>query len=393
MKRSVRLGVFLLVCPWLAVTDATGAPAAGEPPTLMVVGVGYDLPKKARKKEMEDLRLGMGIRGRLVELAAGTGHYWLLEDRALAPSLREAVGGYWLREAEAPDLVNLDGLQRRAGVDWVLWGSLTDFGVTRSRSSFGVKWRYRAVVRLCLRGASGQERCAESEGKSVDKKRAFGVVYRGDDVVWDQAGPAEAIDLALSKAFAKLVPAAAGPAVRPPRAPDEKLRVYVASFGLAAQVADTYPELAQSQTGLGICSRIVDALWESDRFTFLEEKAEVVDQMVRLMRDEVREKEAVAATEAPWLLYGEVVDLQVVRDEKITRLKTEMETRLTLQIRLVERASRRFVPATGVGIHRAPLTDWRGGAEIKDLDPRSVAFATDAAVLAAADRLTELLFP
>ena len=43
-----------------------------------------------------------------------------------------------------------------------------------------------------------------------------------------------------------------------------------------------------------------------------------------------------------------------------------------------------------VGVHRAPLADWRGGPE--DLDPRSVALATDAAVREGAGKLRDVLF-
>lgn len=55
----------------------------------------------------------------------------------------------------------------------------------------------------------------------------------------------------------------------------EPLAVYVASFGLAPAVAAAHPELVSAQVGLGISNRIADALYDSQRFRFLEEKVEV----------------------------------------------------------------------------------------------------------------------
>lgn len=168
----------------------------------------------------------------------------------------------------------------------------------------------------------------------------------------------------------------------------EPIRVYVASFGLAGSVAETYPQLAASQVGWGICNRIVEGLYDTGRFAFVEEKAEVVEHMARLLRGGGGEK-AAAEAQVPWVLYGEVVDLQVPRRETVAGFKatTEIETRITLQLRLVERSSRRFFPASATGTYTVPLREWKGGRAVQDLDARSVGLATDEAVRLAAAKL------
>jgi hypothetical protein len=187
-----------------------GAQPAAEPAadTLVVLGLENRLPKKQRQ-DWRDQRLGLGIRGRLAQMYADSGAFALVEDKDLAPSVREAVGGWWLAERSAETLADLDRLHRETGAAWIAHGSLDEVGVTRDRVSGpvgGRRWAYRVEVRLCLHDAGGDELCDDGEGRSVT--RAVGVVfdYRGDELAFDQAGPAEAVDRALVDAFNRLMP-------------------------------------------------------------------------------------------------------------------------------------------------------------------------------------------
>lgn len=193
------------------------------------------------------------------------------------------------------------------------------------------------------------------------------------------------------------VPAAAA-AAPAPALDGARLTAYVASFGLSARVAERHPELLEARAGLGISQRIADALYDSDRFRFLEEKAEMAARLADLRARSAGEEAAVAAPEeARWLLYGELVDVQVARDERVAGLagRARETTRATVQIRLVDREGGRYLPATATGSAASPATGpaeggGRGG-EVEALDPLALADATGEAVRAAAAELVARL--
>lgn len=200
--------------------------------------------------------------------------------------------------------------------------------------------------------------------------------------------------------------AAGGPLL----APGARLDVYVAGFGISDSVARRYPELVAGQVGFGIANRLVEGLYESGRFTFREEKAEVVERTADLLRGRRAAADPAAAglPDVRWLLYGEVVDLRSARRESVHGLKSENEvdTEVTLQIRLLDRRSRTFHPATASGTQRSPqpvrAAVTAGGSappasaspDSGELDPAAVAAATDQAVSqAVAQLVAELTKP
>ena len=203
-----------------AVAAPPAPPAAGLP-TLLVVGLDAD--PGGTRKEWQERRLGMGIRGRLTQMFAASGAFTLREEKDLAPSVQAAIGGYWLREKGAEELRDLDGVLRSTGSDWVAYGTVERFGVTRDRLQglmSGERWLYRAKVRLCLRGTTGsgasggttsgggggRELCREGNGQTATEAFSVVISYQGDEVTWDQAGPAQAVDRALIDAFNRLMP-------------------------------------------------------------------------------------------------------------------------------------------------------------------------------------------
>lgn len=177
------------------------------------------------------------------------------------------------------------------------------------------------------------------------------------------------------------------PAPAGPVAPEgERLTAYVASFGLAERVAERHPELLEARAGLGLAQRVADALYESGRFRFLEEKAEMAERLADLrVRAAGEDGPAPVAPEAArWLLYGELVDVQVARAERVAGWagRAEGTTRATVQIRLVDRDGGAFLPATATGSAPSPPDA---------LDPRALADATGDAVRAAAAELVARL--
>jgi len=184
-------------------------PAAAPRPTVLAVGLESAVSDEAWR----DRRLGMGLRGRLAQMLADCGAFVTLEERELAPSVAEAVDGYWLRErpeeGAAAGEAGFDALHDATGAEWIGHGLLQSVGVTRDRVSGvagGRRWAYRATVRLCLHRRGGESLCREGTGRSVTRVISAGVQYRGDEVAFDQAGPAQAVDRALVDAFDRLMP-------------------------------------------------------------------------------------------------------------------------------------------------------------------------------------------
>jgi hypothetical protein len=201
-------------------------------------------------------------------------------------------------------------------------------------------------------------------------------------------------DRAAEPTWRRAEPAAPG---TPAATADSPLTVYVAGFGLSESVLAEHPELAEAQAGLGLGPRIADALFATRRFRFLEEKAEIAGRLAELL--ERGSAGAVADPDAPpagapeearWLLYGEIAGLEVERRERVAGVaaRTEVETRVTVQIRLLDRDTRRLLPATGTG---SAVT--AGFPVAAGLDPSAVGEATEAAVRRAADELVGRLEP
>ncbi len=196
---------------WLAVSATASLLAAGavwgdERPSLLVLGLRHEL-NEAKWREKP---LGIGIHARLAQIYADSRAFTLIEEKDLADSLREAVGGYWLQERSAAELRDLEALHRTAAADWIAHGSLDYVGVTRDRVTGlvgGRRWAYRVRLRLCLHGPRGKRLCRDGQGHSVTRVMGAIVEYRGDEIAFDQAGPAEAVDRALVDAFNRLMPA------------------------------------------------------------------------------------------------------------------------------------------------------------------------------------------
>lgn len=165
----------------------------------------------------------------------------------------------------------------------------------------------------------------------------------------------------------------------------DPLPVYVARFGLADRTAATYPELREAGTGLGLGSRIADGLWESGRFRFLEEKAQMASRLTDL--DERTENlEPRVPDEAQHVLYGEIVEVTTRRSERLPGLSGQAETttEVTVQLRLVDRIRREAIQANGSG--RSTV---KTSTTADRLDARAVGDATEEAVRRAVHELLQ----
>lgn len=202
-----------MVCG-LGIRSGAGAqPAAGEPggagPKTAPRAVVLGLRSRVDAPEWREARLGMGIRGRLAQFVHDSGAFSLVEEKTLAASIQEAAAGYWLTEASAESLEQIERLRVSTTADWVIAGTLEYVGVTQDQVSgfFSARrWSYRVALTVCAHGADRLQLCKPGEGKSSTTVYGVGVEYRGNEVAFDEAGPAQAVDKALVAAFNALMP-------------------------------------------------------------------------------------------------------------------------------------------------------------------------------------------
>lgn len=133
--------------------------------------------------------------------------------------------------------------------------------------------------------------------------------------------------------------------------PPPKPAIAVLPLGLTADTHARYPQLAERSVGFGLHNLLVEELAKVGRFRFVEEKKEVVEDL--LERQWLAASGAVAAesavaygklTGARYVVYGEVVDF-ATRQLKRRRA----ETRISVQIRWVDVETSEYVPASGSG--------------------------------------------
>ncbi len=140
-------------------------------------------------------------------------------------------------------------------------------------------------------------------------------------------------------------------------APPVPFKVQVVRLGLAPEVVRDWPDLRDKRLGFGLSNRIVDALYDSGWFRFLEEREAVVERIVDqwdkvINRDDLYRPKQLEGLEVPdFLVYGEIFEFSTGREEHVTGLSGESRatTRLGIQLRFASVATSEFIPASAVG--------------------------------------------
>ncbi len=140
----------------------------------------------------------------------------------------------------------------------------------------------------------------------------------------------------------------------------KKTVVAVLPLGLSQRAAERYPHLLAKDVGLGIHNRVVDALYDTNRFRFVEDKGNVIKDVLKRQwmssAGMVAQDTAVKIGQllgAAKVIYGEVYDFSQ-GGERIgpTGRNRGGRTRVGVQIRLVDTTTLEYVPASGVGYGR-----------------------------------------
>lgn len=155
----------------------------------------------------------------------------------------------------------------------------------------------------------------------------------------------------------------------------------VLPLGLSAKAAAAYPHLLTKDVGLGIHNRVVETLFDTNRFRFVEEKPEIVKDVLDRqwlsssgMVDQATAVKMGKMLGASKVIYGEVYDF-AQGGEKIGAggVAKNFNTRMGVQVRCVDVETLEYVPGSGTG----------KGSDVGE--------AADAAIRAAVDGLVRRL--
>jgi len=136
-----------------------------------------------------------------------------------------------------------------------------------------------------------------------------------------------------------------------------KTVVAVLPLGLSQRAARRYPQLLSRDVGLGIHNRVVEALYDTNRFRFVEDKPEIVKDVLKRQwmsgAGMVARNTAIEIGHllgAAKVIYGEVYDFSQGGDRiTATSRDTSRRTRVGVQIRLIDTTTLEYIPASGVG--------------------------------------------
>jgi curli biogenesis system outer membrane secretion channel CsgG len=137
-----------------------------------------------------------------------------------------------------------------------------------------------------------------------------------------------------------------------------KIVVAVLPMGLSDRAAQRYPHLLAKNVGMGIHNRLVDALYDTNRFKFVEDKGDVIkdvmDRQWMSANGMVSQSKAIEIGKilgATKVIYGEVYDYGEGGD-KIRGLsaRKNLQNRMGIQIRCVDVETLEYVPGSGTGI-------------------------------------------
>lgn len=131
----------------------------------------------------------------------------------------------------------------------------------------------------------------------------------------------------------------------------------VLPLGLSARAAAAYPHLLAKDVGLGIHNRVVETLFDTNRFRFVEEKPEIIKDVLDRqwlsssgMVDQTTAVKMGKLLGARKVIYGEVFDF-AQGGEKIgvNGVAKDLTTRMGVQVRCVDVETLEYVPGSGIG--------------------------------------------
>ena len=142
-----------------------------------------------------------------------------------------------------------------------------------------------------------------------------------------------------------------------PKYTGPKIVAAVLPLGLSAKAAAAYPHLLTKDVGLGIHNRVVEALFDTNRFRFVEEKPEIVKDVLDRqwlsssgMVDQATAVKMGKMLGASKVIYGEVYDFaQGGEMIGVGGVAKDFNTRMGVQVRCVDVETLEYIPGSGTG--------------------------------------------
>lgn len=135
-----------------------------------------------------------------------------------------------------------------------------------------------------------------------------------------------------------------------------KRKIQVVQINIPLEDLRRYPELAEKRIGFGLSSILVETLFDTGRFTFLEEQEELLKRLVEqweltadgiLVKDPEAPETALQA--ADFLVYAKVFDFVAcspVEDIGLSRARNTCVTRVGVQVRIANTATGEYLPGS-----------------------------------------------
>ena len=185
-----------------------------------------------------------------------------------------------------------------------------------------------------------------------------------------------------------------------------KRKIQVVQINIPADDIKCYPELGEKRVGVGLSNILVETLFDTGRFTFLEDKEHILRRLVELWElteDGILVKNPVApetALQAPdFLIYAEVFDFVACAPVERIGLASKQLTCITsvgVQVRIANTATGEYIPGStdplspeGKYVHTVNLPLFGDGRSAFDQSAvgKATLKATQYAVLKAIQRL------
>lgn len=135
-----------------------------------------------------------------------------------------------------------------------------------------------------------------------------------------------------------------------------KRKIQVVQINIPLADIERYPDLAEKRIGFGLSSILVETLFATGRFAFLEEQGEMLKRLVEqweltadgiLVKDPTAQETALQAAE--FLVYAKVFDFVAcspVEDIGLTRTRNMCVTRVGVQVRIANTATGEYLPGS-----------------------------------------------
>jgi curli biogenesis system outer membrane secretion channel CsgG len=135
-----------------------------------------------------------------------------------------------------------------------------------------------------------------------------------------------------------------------------KRKIQVVQINIPADDIKRYPELGEKRVGFGLSNILVETLFDTGRFTFLEDKEHILRRLVELWElteDGILVKNPAApdtALQAPdFLIYAEVFDFAACSPVERIGLTSKQLTCITsvgVQVRIANTATGEYIPGS-----------------------------------------------